>query len=70
MINKYTSYIPTLLEHCGPQTSYSKEKWLSLQNFEKPLTFSKALNLAATGIDKNPSMINQNRKTYKTKYLL
>jgi hypothetical protein len=31
IIDKYTGYNPTGLEHCGPQASYWKEKWPSLQ---------------------------------------
>jgi hypothetical protein len=31
MINKFTSYISTVLEHCVPQASYWKRKWLSLR---------------------------------------
>jgi hypothetical protein len=30
-INKYTSYIPTVLEQCGPQAFHWKGKWFSLQ---------------------------------------
>ena len=31
IIKKYTSYIPTVLEHYGPQAFYWKERWPSLQ---------------------------------------
>ena len=46
MINKYTSYFPTLLEHRGTQASSRKGQWPALQkNVEDHLSRSVVFNL-------------------------
>jgi hypothetical protein len=46
VINKYTSYFPTLLEHCGTQASSRKGPWPALQKkVEDHLSRSVVFNL-------------------------